>query len=383
LSSLPDNHDDLEVVLKQGSEGECEISKDNKITMVTSPQHKNGRKIPTIVNGRVFNIDINENDGNEGLTRLTNNQIRTHRQRSTKFTHNVEILGDSHLIGSAAAINQNLDTNFKVCSLIQPGACTKQIVDSQEVILESLGKSDVIVINGGTNDIDEYNGRVNGILNLMVHFVQKYNNTNIVLVNIPLWKLDKRNLCIQDYNNKLKNISKIFKHVSLVEISSNWRLFTRQGLHLNRFGKEWLAKQIALQIELLVKLSSKVRPVINLKWKEELTNLNNDNILLITETNNVEDLVPATQSLSNLGNGENNGLESWTNTMNERTNEEVTTHLNNGNSMMTTVKNVVFGPSPSVRSPKNQCNGNNNEETRRISTKNKKVPSTMSNDFLW
>ena len=271
MSSLPDNHDDLEVVLKQGSEGECEISKDNKITMVTSPQHKNGRKIPTIVNGRVFNIDINENDGNEGLTRLTNNQIRTHRQRSTKFTHNVEILGDSHLIGSAAAINQNLDTNFKVCSLIQPGACTKQIVDSQEVVLESLGKSDVIVTKGGTNDIDEYNGRVNGILNLMVHFVQKYNNTNIVLVNIPhrhdLWKFDKKNLCIQNYNNKLKNISKIFQHVSLVEISSNWRLFTRHGLHLNRFGKEWLAKQIALQIELLVKLSSKVRPIINLKWK--------------------------------------------------------------------------------------------------------------------
>ena len=92
------------------------------------------------------------------------------------------------------------------------------------------------------------------------------------------------NLFIQDYNNKLKNISKIFKHVSLVEISSNWRLYTRHGLHLNRFGKEWLAKHIALQIELLVNLSRKVRPIINLQWKEELTNLNNDNILLITET---------------------------------------------------------------------------------------------------
>jgi len=46
---------------------------------------------------------------------------------------------------------------------------------------------------------------------------------------------------------------KTFKYVSLVEMSTNWRHFTKHGFHLNIHGKEWLAKQIALQIELLVK----------------------------------------------------------------------------------------------------------------------------------
>jgi hypothetical protein len=34
--------------------------------------------------------------------------------------------------------------------------------------------------------------------------------------------------------------------------------FTRQGLHLNKCGKEWLAKQIAANIETSVKLANNV-----------------------------------------------------------------------------------------------------------------------------
>jgi len=85
----------------------------------------------------------------------------------------------------------------------------------------------------------------------MAHFMQKYNNTNIVVVNIPhrhdLMKLNKTNLNIQAYNSKLKNIVQSFKHVSLVEVSENWRHFTNQGFHLNNRGKEWLAKQVLFQ----------------------------------------------------------------------------------------------------------------------------------------
>jgi hypothetical protein len=40
----------------------------------------------------------------------------------------VKIIGDSHLKGSAARINQYLNTKFEVSSFIKPGACTNQIV---------------------------------------------------------------------------------------------------------------------------------------------------------------------------------------------------------------------------------------------------------------
>ena len=86
-------------------------------------------------------------------------------------------------------------------SLTRRGASTIQLVGSQENNLKGLGKSDVIIINGGTNHIDNGNVKDNAILFPMVHFIQKYRNTNIVIVNTPhrhdLMKLDKINLRIQ------------------------------------------------------------------------------------------------------------------------------------------------------------------------------------------
>ena len=151
LLSLPENHDSHEVVVKQGNE-DCESLENMKSTMVTSPQHKTGRKILTIVNGQVLN---NDNNKVEGTTWLTNIQIRTHCQRPTKSTHKVEVLGDSHLIGSAAVINQNLDEKYKVCSLTHPGACTKQIVDSQEEVLQSINHLfSILSYTGKTKDLE-------------------------------------------------------------------------------------------------------------------------------------------------------------------------------------------------------------------------------------
>ena len=113
---------------------------------------------------------------------------------------------------------------------------------------------------------------------------------------------------------------KSFKHVSLVEMSINRRHFTKHGFHLSSSRKEWFAKQIALQVELLIKLTSIPEPVILLSWKEETTN---------SEIGTVESLIPTSQTLSN----KNNSI--------------------------------------------------NNESIHRISTRNKKVPTTVTKDFLW
>ena len=204
---------------------------------------------------------------------------------------------------------------------------------SQTNDFKCLGKSDTIVINGGTNDVDTCKGKDKSVLISMVNFMQKYNNTNIVILNIPhrydLMKLDKRNLCIQAYNSKLKNMLKTFKHVALVEMSTNWSHYTKHGFHLNRQGKEWLAKQIVKQIEMLVEVSSKINPAIPLKWLEESSNFINDNNRLTSESKDTQGLIPLNQS-------------------------------NN-----------------------NQISMGANDLLRRISTRDKKVPITMSKDFLW
>ena len=63
-----------------------------------------------------------------------------------KYEHRVKIIGDSHLGGLAARINQFLNTKFEVCSFIKPGSTANQLVHSQEKECMCLGRKDVIVI---------------------------------------------------------------------------------------------------------------------------------------------------------------------------------------------------------------------------------------------
>ena len=136
--------------------------------------------------------------------------------------HKVKIIGDSHLKGSAVRINQYRNTKYKVTSFIKPGANINHLVHSQDNELKCLGKKDVILINGGTNDMDNYNCKVNDILKMLYSFIVKYSNTNIITVNLPQRHdqqlTSKSNLFIQAFNHKLNNITKRFNHVSVVEM---------------------------------------------------------------------------------------------------------------------------------------------------------------------
>ena len=49
-----------------------------------------------------------------------------------------------------------------------------------------LGKKDIIVINGGTNDLDNNSEKRKSALVHMLQFAQKYVNTNIIMVNTSL-----------------------------------------------------------------------------------------------------------------------------------------------------------------------------------------------------
>jgi hypothetical protein len=105
---------------------------------------------------------------------------------------------------------------------------------------------------------------------------QKFVNTNIIMVNIPLrhdLAIDSQtNLEIQDFNMKLSKKAKLFKNLELVGMNFNRKCFTNHGLHLNNAGKESLAKAIASQINKIINCSSNEIPVISLQWKEESNN---------------------------------------------------------------------------------------------------------------
>jgi len=226
----------------------------------TSTQHCHGSRIPTIMNGRIKHID------NKKSTRKPSNTLCDSKPESKKLK--VNIIGDSHLKGAMIRINQYLNTKFEVFSFIKPGACVSQLVHSQENELKSLGKSDVIVINGRSNDTDKPGCNINVILSKLIHFIMNYNNTNILMVTMPfrhdLAPTSKINVFIRAFNSKIKNITKAFKHVSVIDMSSDRSHFTRHSFHMNSFGKERFAKQVASQIEILTKLSNNSKSAIPL-----------------------------------------------------------------------------------------------------------------------
>jgi hypothetical protein len=160
--------------------------------------------------------------------------------------------------------------------------------------------------------IDNNSTKRNGVSVMMTQFLQKYNNTNTIVVNIPhrhdLAKDSRTILEIQAFNAKLNKTAKSFRHVALVEMDSNGKYFTKNGLHLNNAGKEWLAKLIATQIDKHINNINRTEPVIALNWKEQTTNEkinvtdNHMPNLLTTEDDLSKVLVPPTQIHSSQGN---------------------------------------------------------------------------------
>jgi hypothetical protein len=154
MSAISTNHFSPLDNLKVNREDEVNTV-NNSENISTSSTTKNAirqqngiNKIPTIINERVNNSDIQ----NPSKTKFK--PLRAKPDKSIKCDHKVYIIGDSHLKGSAIKINQYLNTNFVVSNFIKPGANIKQIVHSHEMEFKCLGKKDIIVLSGGRNDFD-------------------------------------------------------------------------------------------------------------------------------------------------------------------------------------------------------------------------------------
>jgi hypothetical protein len=152
---------------------------------------------------------------------VINGSIIESEVRNYKTTHKVEIIGDSHLTESAHNINQYLNSNFSITSLVKPGAPIKDLVSSQSEVLKGLRKSDVIVLGGGANNMDNSDDSEREVIMKITDFVQTYNNTNILVLGIP-HRFDQSkdsgiNIAIKKTNTKLSDLPKSFNHMSFIE----------------------------------------------------------------------------------------------------------------------------------------------------------------------
>jgi hypothetical protein len=144
------------------------------------------------------------------------------------------IVGDSHCKGITTSVSESIGEKYEVYGMIKPGAGTAELVAQALAKYGSLSKEDVIVIQKGSNDVYRNNAK-------LVKFCEELTNTNIILLDI-LHRYDlERTSCvnneIQVFNRKLKKATKPYKHVRILETSTNRKDYTQHGMHLNKLGK--------------------------------------------------------------------------------------------------------------------------------------------------
>jgi hypothetical protein len=57
---------------------------------------------------------------------------------------------------------------------------------------------------------------------------------------------------IRNYNRKLNKVIKGFKNVQLINVLSEWILFTKHGMHMNAKGKELMVGKLVEEMSTVI-----------------------------------------------------------------------------------------------------------------------------------
>ena len=187
-------------------------------------------------------------------------------KRTPRVTGNqrkVLILGDSHARGCAQETQHNLNRNFSVQGIVKPGAVTKDILSTSSNLVKNLSSKDMVVIWGGTRDIGK--NETNQALREIKNFVQTHSKINTIVISAPhrydLPQTSCVNQEVKVFNRKLCKCLKAYNNTLIVEADLHRNYFTSHGLHLNRKGKEVIARKITLAIQSMLN-TQKCDPII-------------------------------------------------------------------------------------------------------------------------
>ena len=182
----------------------------------------------------------------------------------------VIILGDSHTRGTASELLQQSNHQFHTTGYVKPNARLPELLRTAKSELNKLSSKDTVIVNGGSNDIGRSD--LNSNLTSIVKFLDDLQPTNVILAEIPLRYDIGATLHISDqikqYNKKLGKVTKSYKQVKLIKITTNREHYTKYGLHLNSRGKESMAKELLINLQ--VKPVPRTTSVIHLQWKQDV-----------------------------------------------------------------------------------------------------------------
>jgi hypothetical protein len=191
--------------------------------------------IPTIVNGSV------------NIPSARRNKLL---QTTTKATNKIVLIGDSHIKGFAAALTTVLPSKFDIFSIVKPGANTKSISASIQVTINKLTQDNMIVLSSGTKDNDQDYFK-STFVNIK-EYLLSLSHTNVLVLGIPfrynLQNSREVNSIITTINTKISKLVYLLPNARFLPSNNDGRLFTKHGLHRNKFGKQLLVSQLARNI---------------------------------------------------------------------------------------------------------------------------------------
>jgi hypothetical protein len=142
----------------------------------------------------------------------------------------------------------------------------KAIVDTARDDIMKLKSDDVMVIWGGSNDIEKNNSRE--ALKHLCNFVTNNQMLNTVVMAAPPRCDLLPSSCVNNevirFNRQLKKRMAPFNNVKILETNVEREYFTKHVLHLNSAGKERIVLRLAMMVKSF--LNKKRMSPIRLKW---------------------------------------------------------------------------------------------------------------------
>jgi len=229
---FPSNEPNLQERRGGGDDDKCEIN-----------------FIPTIINGITDQLNsTNKVSVYKQLSELRETINVNNKEVGSLLTkHKVVLIGDSNIRGYVYKLKNLLKKNYELYSVIKPGATTNELKETAREEISRLSRNDVILVSYGINDYEANN--FSQTLQNIADFIQRNNQTNIILMNLPyrydLSNSNAVNRTITILNRKLKNFIKALPHTYFMETDNTRILFTNHRLHMNNLGKQLVNCQIA------------------------------------------------------------------------------------------------------------------------------------------
>lgn len=163
-----------------------------------------------------------------------------------KVKEKLIIMADSHGRDLGGMIEKRCSAS--VTSFVKPGAKFSVVVEERNQLTKNLGRSDHVLVIGGTNNIGVNCG--NKLFRDIQNLIQQTQHTTLILGTVPMrFDTDQLDLKIITINHELEKIAEKYPNVKILPLHLLPKhYFTRGGIHLNKKGKDNVASMISKMI---------------------------------------------------------------------------------------------------------------------------------------